>query len=183
MRGQECLAKGHKLDLAHAEKSLYQQDTFIWVPERWGAESVVDHSFMPQLAQTYAIRSYYYTSVVGDEPKMRFIREALWDLGFDPGVFKKTRKQAKAKGVDIALTKDVLSHAYLNNCEIVLLYAGDGDYVPLVEEVKRLGKLVYTAFFANWGMSDDLRLASDGFIDLEEAFFELWRRKVPELSP
>ena len=44
----------------------------------------------------------------------------------------------RAKGVDIALTKDLLSHAFLDNYDAVVLVAGDGDYVPVVEELKRL---------------------------------------------
>jgi uncharacterized LabA/DUF88 family protein len=86
-------------------------------------------------------RANYYTSVVGDADKLNKVAKRLWALGFDPHVFKKARQEEKAKGVDIALTKDMLSHAFRNNYEIAVLYAGDGDYVPLVEEVKSLGKL------------------------------------------
>ena len=41
---------------------------------------------------------------------------------------------AKAKGVDIALTTDMLSNAFLGNYDVAVLVAGDGDYVPLVEQ-------------------------------------------------
>ena len=48
--------------------------------------------------------------------------------------------------------------------------------MPLVNEVKRLGKVVHVLFFENEGLSDDLRLASDylwgGF---EQIFLEQWR--------
>src|SRR4051794_12186407 len=45
-----------------------------------------------------------------------------------------------AKGVDISLTKDMLVQAFLGNYDIAVLVAADGDYLPVVEEVKRLGK-------------------------------------------
>jgi len=47
----------------------------------------------------------------------------------------------------------MLSHAFLNNYDVATLIAGDADYVPLVEEVKRLGKVVYVLFFVSNGLS------------------------------
>jgi uncharacterized LabA/DUF88 family protein len=79
---------------------------------------------------------------VGDDPTLDSVRKQISGLGFNPVVFKRDSDQKKAKGVDIALTKDMLSHAFRDNYQIAVLVAGDGDYVPLVEEVKRLGKLV-----------------------------------------
>jgi uncharacterized LabA/DUF88 family protein len=59
---------------------------------------------------------------------------------------------------------------------VALLIAGDGDYVPLVLELKRLGKVVYVGFFAASGLNPELRLASDGFFELEPFFFDQWKR-------
>jgi len=56
------------------------------------------------------------------------------------------------------------------------LLAGDGDYVPLILELKRLGKVVYVAFFSASGLSPELRLAADGFFELEPFFFDQWKR-------
>jgi uncharacterized LabA/DUF88 family protein len=96
-------------------------------------------------------------------------------LGFNPVVFKREAGQSKAKGVDIALTKDMLSHAFRNNYQVAVLVAGDGDYVPLVEEMKRLGKLVYVWFFAEEGLSPKLRSAADLFFDLTPTFLNQWK--------
>ncbi|MGI9074506.1 MAG: NYN domain-containing protein [Bryobacteraceae bacterium] len=82
------------------------------------------------------IRSTYYTSICGDLDKIRELEEKIWNVGMQPCVFKKTCREEKAKGVDIALTKDMLVHAFLDNFDIAVLVTGDGDYVPLVEEVK-----------------------------------------------
>ena len=59
-----------------------------------------------------------------------------------------------------------------------MLVARDGDYVPLVEEVKRLGELVHVAFFGEKvrGLSPELRLASDRFWELEYAFTTSWKQ-------
>jgi uncharacterized LabA/DUF88 family protein len=62
-------------------------------------------------------------------------------------VFKKDKQGRKTKGVDITLTRDMLSHAFRGNYDVARLIAGDGDYLPLIEEVKRLGKRVQVCFF------------------------------------
>src|SRR5207249_1613714 len=97
---------------------------------------------------------------------------ALRSLRFDPQVFKRLSGTQKSKGVDIALTKDMLSHAFLGNYQNAVLIAGDADYIPLVEEVKRRGKRVFLAFFLGegLGLSEDLKLAADFFVDLTDAF-------------
>src|SRR3972149_607642 len=123
--------------------------------------------------QDHAVRSYYYTSVFGDDNKIAEIKSKIWACGFDPQVFKKARKEEKAKGVDIALTIGMLSHAYMNNYDVALLFSGDGDYTPVVNEVKRLGKAVYICAFSRSGLSEELKIASDSFIDIEPDFEQL----------
>jgi uncharacterized LabA/DUF88 family protein len=61
-----------------------------------------------------------------------------------------------------------------------VLVAGDGDYVPLVREVKRLGKIVCIAFFSEpkHGLSPELRVESDYFFPLEEKFRPAWPRSI-----
>jgi len=145
----------------------YEPNVFLWFPGVPGTKAITNSGPATIHVQDNAIRAYYYTSVTGDETRVLSVRERLWSIGFEPNVFKKNRQQDKAKGVDIALAKDMLSGAFLNNFDVAVLIAGDGDYVPLVEEVKRLGKIVYVAFFATNGLSLELRLSSDVFFDFE----------------
>jgi len=121
------------------------------------------------------IRATYYTSVVGDDPLITEVQDELWRLRFTPQVFKKDRQTTKAKGVDISLTKDMLSHAFNRSYEAAILVAGDGDYVPLVEEVKRLGKIVYLCFFEHEGLSPHLRRSADEFFDITQKFIQAWK--------
>ena len=95
----------------------------------------------PSRPQPEAIRAIYCTSVFGDSARVEEAGDILWTLGFNPAVFKKSRGEQKAKGVDIALTKDS-SNAFRDNYYAAVLVAGDGDYVPLVKEVKSLGEVV-----------------------------------------
>jgi len=94
-------------------------------------------------------------------------------------VFKKSKQQEKAKGVDISLTKDMLSHAFMDHYQIAVLMSGDGDYIPVVEEVKRLGKRVVVWFFGETeGLNPKLRLAADEFIDISNLWVTSWKTLV-----
>jgi len=160
------------------EGPLHLRDVFVWVPGLFATDAFLNPSGVG--VQRHAIRSYYYTSVAGGTDRLDKVKEALWNLGFHPEVFKKIRKEDKAKGVDISLAKDLLSHSFLNNLDVAVLVAGDGDYAPLVAEVKRLGKVVYGVFFSE-GLSPQLKFAADQFFDSEwdKFFMEQWRSRTP----
>lgn len=169
------LAKQKSIQLNNGP--YYEEDTFVWMPGEHGL-SFTAMSLGGSGKTLEAIRSTYYTSVKGDDKKVEEVKNKLWQLGFQPEVFKKNDPSKKAKGVDIALTKDMLSHAFLQNYDVALLVAGDGDYVPLVQEVKRVGKIVCVAFFVGegGGLNEDLRRASDTTFDLTGIFLEKWGR-------
>jgi NYN domain len=116
-------------------------------------------------------RAYYYASTRGDERDRDAVTKALWDLGFTPKVFKRPADDSrKSKAVDIAFATDVLTHAFYGHYDVAVLVAGDEDYVPLVDEVKRQGRRVVVAFFTGEesGLSQRLRLAADTFLDLTD---------------
>ncbi len=155
------------------EGKFYLRDVFVWLPGVYPTQNLIP---APQAhVRSHGIRSYYYTSLAGSHDQIDAVRKSLRDLDFSPEVFKKQKKEEKAKGVDIALAKDLLSHAFYNNYDVAVLIAGDGDYVPLVQEVKRLGKVVYLEFFEHYGLNPDLRLASDLFFEMEPFFLDTWK--------
>jgi len=162
----EAVAKKAAIKL-EAKPDFYMPGAFLWVPGSNPASWPYHGSF---------IRAYYYTSMVGDEGKLVSARDRLRAIGFDPQVFKKLSGTAKSKGVDITLTKDMLSHAFQNHYDRALLVAGDGDYIPLVQEVKRLGKLVSVMFFEDEGFNPELRRVADQFHPLTGRFTSEWRR-------
>ena len=55
----------------------------------------------------------------------------------------------KTKGVDNALTKDLLSNAFLDNYDVAVVITGDADYRPVIQEVERLGKTVCVMAFTD----------------------------------
>jgi len=160
------------------EGPYYMPDVLVWLPEIEATRRLLYHEDGLEELQLLGVRAYYYTSTTGDENKIRLVREALWNLSFQPEVFKKSEQRDRTKGVDIALATDLLGNAYRDNYDAAVLVAGDGDYVPLVEEVKRLGKTVHVIFFGEKGrgLNPELRLASDRFWELEQAFAASWEQ-------
>ena len=172
MRAQK-LAENTALRLQ--EGAEYRKNVFVWFPGLKATPALTNTRDSPIKVQNNAIRAHYYTSLTGDDNQVMSVKQALRSLGFHPEVFKKVRQEEKAKGVDIALAKDFLSHAFLNNYDVAVLVAGDGDYVPLITEVKRLGKNVYVTFFRDYGLSPELHLAADMFFEMEHFFLERWQ--------
>lgn len=143
-------------------EQCYKRDTFLWTSDLM-LNRLVDilekiYSIRPE-----PVRMNYYTMTSGDAAEVQRVRESLWNLGFHPWVFQK-QKGKRAKGVDITLTKDMLSHAFLDNFDLAVIFTGDGDYVPVIEEVKRLGKIVVLFAFPD-GLNPELKFSSDAHVD------------------
>jgi uncharacterized LabA/DUF88 family protein len=174
IRGQEILTAAG-IEPSPAAVGWHERDVFLWYPNSHPAEPLGLAS-----AQSYnenpPLRSHYYTSVQGDEPKLAEVRERLRALFFHPDVFKK-EKGRRSKRVDITLARDMLSDAYQGNYELAVLIAGDADYLPLVEEVQRRGRQVALSFFGNV-TSDELRLQADRWWDLTDHFVATWKHQA-----
>ncbi len=61
-----------------------------------------------------------------------------------------------------------------------MIFAGDGDYAPLIEAVMRLGQYVVLGFFADSGLSPELQIAADEFVDLGPILVNDWTRYQSE---
>ncbi len=115
-------------------------------------------------------RTTYYDAIpdAGPEPDI----EEYWKtielqpemhLGF--GALRGLKKKAKQKGVDAQIAVDMLVGAFSSLFDIAVLIAGDADFVPVVEEVKRRGVMVALAAPAN-SLSDDLRRVADRYVPI-----------------
>ncbi|MFC1596574.1 NYN domain-containing protein [Planctomycetota bacterium] len=163
IRAQE-LAKEHSSDTIG---DMHHPDVCFW--SSW-IEGNLSTGGGQELIQAIDARRYYYTCMTSDRPGIDRVRDDLVERGFTPVVIQKVRGK-RAKGVDITLTKDMLVHAFFDNYDFAVLIAGDGDYVPLVEEVKRFGKRVYVVFFdEQHGLNPELRRAADRFVLLQPSF-------------
>ena len=79
------------------------------------------------------------------------------------------------------MTVDILTNSYQDNIDTVFLIAGDGDYIPLIEEVQRLGKQVFVAALSS-GLSPALKTKADIFRDLDGYYFKPSENSVPTMA-
>ena len=129
------------------------------------------------------IRTYYYTSMVGSDQDIVDVKRTLASFVFSsrgddggiesqvvPVVFKKPRQSQKTRNVDIQVVIDVMRFAFTDEVERVYLVSGDGDYLPLLDEVMRRGKQVEVLALSD-GLNDKLSHSVDRFYDLDPVFF------------
>jgi uncharacterized LabA/DUF88 family protein len=136
----------------------FLKDVFVW------------SRFANRESYPRVIRRHYYTSAPGDLDSRKIIEDTLRGLGVEaPSVFHRDRS-GRSKRVDITLATDMLSHAHRKNFDVAVLIAGDADYVPLVEAVKREGQQVALWFLPD-GLSPALRASADHYWDLGELLF------------
>lgn len=140
-RFQEMVSSGSR---PHPE-TQHRPDVFVW-----------QRGFSHLVAASHdVLRTYYYTSAIGDDDYLAAIHDELAAIEFMrhqasngsgyllPRVFKRAKGTVRSKGVDIALAVELLGNATRKNVDAVLLLSGDGDFVPLVEEVMRHGVTVH----------------------------------------
>ena len=78
----------------------------------------------------------------------------------------------REEAIDVALSVDMMEDVFSDKVDTVILVAGDGDYVPLVNKVRTKGIKVQLAF-CNVGLSDKLRRAVTDFIDIDNVMSEI----------
>jgi uncharacterized LabA/DUF88 family protein len=122
-------------------------------------------------------RINYFQSVSGGEDVLNHARETISNIQDDrtrnpyrycqltPSIFVKKKREHRTRIVDIHLTIDAMRMAYTDQIEILCIVSGDGDFVPLIEEVKRRGKMVVVAALDS-GRNEKLKTSVDRFIDL-----------------
>jgi len=142
----------------------------------------------PSMTQVFGYanvgRVYLYTSMVGDDAALRTMKRRIADITYEykyaiqdigtaqivPVVFKKQAKNHKSRQVDISITIDMMRFAHNPSIDLLVLASGDGDYLPLVQEVMRYGKEVYVGAFSS-GLAADLCHSVDEFFNLNKLFF------------
>lgn len=165
-RYQSMLSSG----ATSTEETEHIQDVFVWHPK------------FTMCVPMQVFRVSFYTTQVADEDKLEETRRAIashhykchsisrqeyGDIGnICPHVFKKEMRSHKTKSVDINITIDALRHTYNDSMDILFLLTGDGDYIPLIQEVMRQGKRVFVGAFSE-GVNPALKHIPDRFFDLD----------------
>ena len=144
--------------------------TFLWASE------------IAAIINSPILRINYYTYAQGDEKLLNEIEDEITGWAYYslmatggasqasvvPKVFKK-RKGKPAKGVDISLCVDALTLAESEAVQTFVIISGDGDYVPLIDELMRRGKHVIVAALSS-GLSMEMKRRPDNFIPIDYVF-------------
>lgn len=170
MRYQALLAAG----MRPQQDVVHEQDVFVWHPK-------ITRNVNFQLVKV--VRVCYYTSIVGDEQQVTEVKRKLAQIQFEtraddggmsgqivPVVFKKPSKSQKTRNIDIQIVIDVMRFAFTDEIDRVYLASGDGDYLPLIQEVMRRGKQVELLAFSS-GLNNALPYSVDNFFNLDPVFF------------
>ncbi|MFH0949432.1 MAG: NYN domain-containing protein [Candidatus Aenigmatarchaeota archaeon] len=80
------------------------------------------------------------------------------------------------KGDDIHLATDMISFAYENIYDTAILVSGDGDFVPAIKKVQKLGKKVENAHFSV-SRSDFLRKVCNSSLLLDDVISKCTKKK------
>ena len=163
----------------------YEPGVFLWLPRVPPKVSFINIKGGPILEQRGS-QAYYFTSATGSHPVLSGLRSRIRSAGFTPELFKKLKRESKAKGVDVALTARVVADAASDRFEVAVLLAGDDDYVPLVDMVKKeFGKNVYLVFFGHpdGGLGTALKESCDAFFDVTEQLCAIWRAETAQTAP
>lgn len=167
-RYEAMLAEGRKPQ----PDVIHEPSSFVWSPK------------LTLWSHFDLIRVHYFTSAVGDDDRVtqlqrristtEFICEGAGFRGNSkliPRVHKKSAASRKTKVVDVELTMDVMRAALTMPVDGIYLLSGDGDYLPLLREVTRSSKQLYTGAFSS-GMAEGIRHMGEAFVDLDQLFFE-----------
>lgn len=140
------------------------------------------HKFSLELARgRNLIRTYYYTAPLNqkDDPdgykrQQKFFQSLhhTESLTLKLGRLEKRGGTYVEKGVDVAIAVDMMALAYSNAIDAAYLVSADADFVPVVDEVKRLGKKAFNVYFVK-GVSYHLRNVCDGFVPVTKAFIDV----------
>lgn len=120
------------------------------------------------------MRTTYYDAKPDKEAEVPAQLREYWDavellpdteLGFGSLRGGRGKRSPRQKGVDTLIAVDMLVGAYNRIFDVAILIAGDADFVPVVDEVRRRGIMVILAADER-SLAQDLRRAADRFVSI-----------------
>jgi uncharacterized LabA/DUF88 family protein len=153
------------------EKNIeYVKDKFVW-------SKAMNFTF-PALGMKKfdVIRAYYYTFCNPQHYEELSKKISLTQienrraLTLNPVILNGLNKQRNFKGDDIKICIDSIEHALNSNIQTFYFVTGDGDFLPLIEKIQKMGKYVFVTAFSK-GLNENLKIKADFFHLLDSYFF------------
>lgn len=101
------------------------------------------------------------------------------DRGSRQGLFRELNRSglkaepvSPGKSVDGRLIFDLIVGAQRDLYDVGILASGDRDFVPVVQEAKRIGKQIWVAAFSN-SIAPSLKACADNYIELDKFVKEI----------
>jgi len=95
-----------------------------------------------------SLKNKRYFEVIEGTQEIRNVNKNIKIDILKPDTFDTTEK-----GTDINLAVHMLSKAYQNSYDVAILVSGDTDYIPVVEVLHQIGKIVILATFPTQNIS------------------------------
>lgn len=129
----------------------------------------------------HVMRAVFAGACSGDDDRVHEMRTSLRTHGFEPLVIhelktrhkqrrdkrEKQQLMEKAKGCDIALATRMVADAAADLYDCAFVFTSDADFLPAIESIRRMGKLVWV-----FGYKDSLPSKSP-YLYVPDRFFDL----------
>lgn len=150
---------------------LFEKDIFVW------------NKYIENIFQVDIFRVNYFSSVVGDESKIKRVKDTLSNVSFNPTgnyyngcqlhpcIYKKEKQSNKSRLVDINITVEAMRIAYSDSIDVICIISGDGDFLELYQDIMKRGKQVCVAAFSS-GLNPAIPHSVDNFFLLDNYFFD-----------
>ncbi len=131
------------------------------------------------------IRMYYYDAIVDNkhpeyEKQKKYFDSILDNYPFYTvrlGKLESSDKKPKQKGVDILMSVDALTKAYLDQYDVGIFVMGDADFKPLIEAVKDTGKKTMGIYYPQ-NSAKDLTRVFDMRAPLDKEIIGLFTKHI-----
>jgi uncharacterized LabA/DUF88 family protein len=174
-------------------------ERFGWNPELqlfWDCALLSRGGLLTDLG-AYVSRAIYACSCTGDDDKAHEMRVQLRNYGFEPIVVREpknlrqqreaTREQhgliEKPKGCDIAIATRMVADAAADLYECCFVFTSDPDFLPAIEALRQMGKIVWVFGFASALPARSPYLyVPDRFVDLRSHLKSAWHSNYNQIK-
>lgn len=157
--------------LVPKDNNIFEKDIFVWNQE------------IQNIFEVDIFRVNYFSSVVGDDTKIKNVKDTLSKINYTPYgnyyrgcqlhpcIYKKEKQSNKSRLVDINIAVEAMRIAYSDSIDVICIISGDGDFLELYQDIMKRGKQVCVASLSS-GLNPAIPHSVDRFMPLDKYFFK-----------